>query len=109
MKALLIPANEDAPVEVETVDDADLLGGLQSMVGGYIEDIKVWGTSPLGRTATPINVYANEEGTRLQLPPNFKAEALTGVQLVGNVVVVGDAGEDWTDVPDEVVSIARLA
>lgn len=109
MKALLIPANNDAPVEVETIDDNDLLGGVQSMVGGYVEPQHVYHTSPLARTRSRFQVLANEDGRMLKLPPNQRAFDLTGVTLVGNVVVVGDTTDTWIDVPDEVVSIARLA
>jgi hypothetical protein len=110
MKALLIPANLDAQVEVETIDDNDLLGAIQSMVGGYVEDIKVRIGSPFAiNVKDRIFVAANEDGRRLSLLYNDRASALVGVELFGNVVILGDTTDTWIDVPEDVVSLARLA
>jgi hypothetical protein len=110
MKVLLIPTNIDAQVEIETIDDNDMLGAIQSMVGGYVEDIKVRLGSPFAININDrIFVAANEDGRRLNLPYNDRASALVGVELLGNVVITGDTTDTWVDVPEDVVSLARLA
>lgn len=73
---------------------------LQNLVGGYIERIVL---------RNGADLYCNEDGHRLQLPPNRLAQELIDDQkeygvngyVVGTVVIVGSPDEqgDSTNVP----------
>lgn len=65
---------------------------LQEAVGGYIECV----TLPNG-----LVVICNEEGLLMGLPYNT---VFAGIPFVGTILVVGDGGEDFTDVPEEYVT-----
>lgn len=71
-----------------TIDGS--LKTLQDLVGGYIEHIGF---------SRGVGILVNEEGKLLDLPPNF---CLAGKDmLAGNVLFVGEEGEEFTDIPDE--------
>ena len=89
MKAILIKASgESGPVEVENTLEA-----LQKAVGGYIETI----------TLSPECVMiVDEEGRLKGKPENIKATQASSMNIVGDALVCGIDGEEFTDVPDHI-------
>jgi hypothetical protein len=87
-------------------DDQGQARVVNELVGGYYETIG-WG---------PWLAFINEDGKRLQLPPNTLAEVLArqlgwqfraGDYLVGPAVFASRAGFSVADVPEGVVDLAR--
>ena len=74
------------PREVET---DGTLEALQNLVGGYLEHMRI---------ADGLGLLFDEEGKlkgkRVNLTTDYDA-------IVGNVIVVGDDGEDLTEVPED--------
>jgi len=73
----------EEPQVIFISDSKPSLEELQSLVGGYIEVI-----IPRLKPDEETNYVVNEEGSLKNLPPNKKAEELTGVPIVGNMVVL---------------------
>lgn len=100
--ALIIPANPEEPVRVETIDTS--LESLQGPVEGLIEPVsdENW------------VAWFNEEGLILNLPANHRATKLvfaaSGVitqMYFGNAVFLGETEEgDNTDVPPSLIELA---
>ena len=65
----------------EVVDnyDASDLNKLQSAVGGYVEIVQ---------TRLDMTFVVNEEGMLLGLKPNYLATSLSGMLMLGNVLLV---------------------
>ena len=85
--------------EPRTMIIPNTLKMLQDLVGGYIETIRVSDRAIL---------IMNEEGKLKGLEPNFFFGAIGDI-IVGPVLIVGDGGEDFTDLPeDEAEEIARI-
>lgn len=75
----------------ELRDIENTLEALQKIVGGYIESVTI---------TEDLAVICNEEGRLQGLPYNCD---LCGVGFVGPVVLVGVAGEEFTDVNEKFV------
>ena len=85
--------------EPRTMIIPNTLKMLQDLVGGYIETIRVSDRAIL---------IMNEEGKLKGLEPNFFFGAIGDI-IVGPVIIVGDGGEDFTDLPDdEAEEISRI-
>ena len=85
--------------EPRTMIIPNTLKMLQDLVGGYIETIRVSDRAIL---------IMNEEGKLKGLEPNFFFGAIGDI-IVGPVLIVGDGGEDFTDLPeDEAEEISRI-
>ena len=80
-------------------DTTGELHDLQALVGGYIETVPF-----VEFENTGIIFLANEEGLLKGLPIN---ENMTPYFLVGNIVAVGDDGEDWISLTDEQIRIIQ--
>lgn len=101
--ALIIPADPNEPVRVETIDAR--LENLQTLVAGNIEAV----------SGDDWHFYLNEEGKILNLPPNRRAGLLvlekTGMLAdvyCGNVVVLGETHDgDEGNVPEHLIDLAR--
>ena len=68
---------------------------LQQAVGGYIEVVRLPGLDDM-------LIICDEEGLIKHLPFNT---AIGGLWLWGTILIVGDGGEDFTDVPDKYVPL----
>ena len=77
----------------KVVEIANELKALQEAVGGYIE---------VKTIATDCALVCNEEGRLLGLPYNCE---LIGIGFVGDILMVGVDGEEFTDVPDAAVRL----
>ena len=101
--ALIIPADLNEPVRVETIDAG--LENLQTLVAGNIEAV----------SGDDWHFYLNEEGKILHLPPNRRAGLLvlekTGMLAdvyCGTVVFLGETHDgDEGNVPQHLVDLAR--
>lgn len=71
-----------------TIDGS--LESLQRLVGGLIEHV---------RFTRDTGILVDEEGKLKGLAPNFFLPTVMD-DLVGTVVFVGEAGEEFTDVPE---------
>ena len=72
---------------------------MQQLVGGYIETLRISDNGIL---------VMNEEGKLLGLEPNFYLGAI-GDTIVGPVLVVGENGDEFADLPeDEAEEIFRI-
>ena len=75
------------PVRGMVIDGS--LQTMQQLVGGYIEHVS------LGNS---LGCLMNEEGKLLGLEPN--GFYYNGDPLVGNLIFLGEDGEEFTDIPD---------
>ena len=57
---------------------------LQAAVGGYIEHVALAGK---------MSLLVNEDGIRLNLPPNARASQIAGTGIVGDALLI--AGDEW--------------
>lgn len=67
------------------------LEALQAFVGGYIETV---------RLLQDVVVICNEEGRLLGLPENCN---LLGYNFVGPVILAGTEGDEFADVPENLI------
>lgn len=85
--------------EPQRVEIGNVLGVLQQIVGGYIETVRISENGIL---------IMNEEGKLRGLEPNFFLGAI-GDTIVGPVLIVGENGDEFTDLPaDEAEEIERI-
>jgi hypothetical protein len=94
MKALKIEMRKITNIDIENTLEA-----LQRSVAGFIETITL--------VREKAVMIVNEEGVLLGLPVNVIASAVANTQIVGTAIVVGVDGEEFTDVPDDVVQCIR--
>lgn len=73
------------PWQEASIDNT--LGAMQATVGGYIETARI---------SKDTVVVCNEEGLIRGLPYNTR---VMGTDFVGDILVVGTKGEEFTDVP----------
>jgi hypothetical protein len=108
--ALVVHPDESAELTRLPGPTDDLLATLHKIVGGYVRDV--------GAARNTWVAYVNEDGERLQLPRNLVADAIVralgwhfrpGDFLVGPAVFLGRTGSQETDVPAEVLDLARAA
>lgn len=83
-------------IEAET---ANTLEALQAEVDGYIEAVTLIPDKTV--------MIVNEEGLRRGMTPNPIASAAANTQIVGTAIIVGVDGEEFTDVPEDVVKCIR--
>lgn len=94
MKALKIEKHRIAELDIENTLEA-----LQAEVDGYIESVTL-----IPNKAVMI---VNEEGRLRGMAPNPIASAAANTQIVGTAIIVGVDGEEFTDVPEDVVKCIR--
>ena len=90
MKVLLLES-----LNVHEIDIENTLEALQRAVCGYIECL------PLIPDRAVMIV--NEEGLLRGMVPNRSASRGAGMMIVGPALIVGVDGEEFTDVPEDVV------
>lgn len=94
MKILKLEGNRI--IETET---ANTLEALQAEVDGYIEAVTLIPDKAV--------MIVNEEGLLRGMTPNPIASAAANTQIVGTAIIVGIDGEEFTDVPEDVVKCIR--
>ena len=94
MKVLKLEGNRI--IETET---ANTLETLQAEVDGYIESVTLIPDKAV--------MIVNEEGLLRGMAPNPIASAAANTQIVGTAIIVGVDGEEFTDVPEDVVKCIR--
>ena len=94
MKVLKLEGNRI--IETET---ANTLEALQAEVDGYIEAVTLIPDKAV--------MIVNEEGLLRGMAPNPIASAAANTQIVGTAIIVGVDGEEFTDVPEDVVKCIR--
>lgn len=89
MNAIYIKRSHVLEIRIENTLDA-----LQKAVNGYIEAV----------TLVPDEavMIVNEEGVLRRMYPNIIASAIAGTHIVGDALIVGVDGEEFTDLPLEV-------
>ena len=80
----------------EIIDIPNTLEALQEKVGGHIETVPF---------ATDARIVCNEEGRLLGLPGNC---CLLGVHFVGPILIVGVDGDEFTDLPEDMLHMFRF-
>lgn len=78
-------------------DIENTLEALQQEVGGYIETITL---------AADCCMIVDEEGRLKDKPLNEQASRL-GLAIVGDALLVGVAGEEFTDVPEAMIEMCK--
>lgn len=94
MKALKLEGKSITETDIDNTLDA-----FQEAVDGYIETVTL--------VQDRAVMIVNEEGLLRGLSPNPIASAVANTQIVGTAIVVGVDGEEFTDVPDDVVQCIR--
>lgn len=89
MKAIKLEGRIISEIEIENTLEA-----FQDAVEGYIETLQI--------VPDKAVMLVNEEGLNMGLLPNPCASALAGTLIVGNALVVGVDGEEFTDIPDDI-------
>ncbi len=92
MKAVKIEYHRVIEIEIENT-----LKALQEAVGGYIETVPIRFISP-----DKAVMIVNEEGRLRKMEINRTASLYADTLIVGNALVVGVNGEEFTDVPDDI-------
>lgn len=94
MKAILI--NTDGITET---DIENKLEEIQKAVGGYIESVSL----PLRDSV----MIVNEEGLLLGLKINIIASEIANQPIVGNALILGVDGEEFTDITDDMIKFIK--
>lgn len=95
MKAIKIPVEGKAEIiEIEGETVGEQLKSLQKLVGGHITTVTI---------AEDCCLVCDDEGLLKDKPVN---ENLGG-RLVGDVLVVGVNGDDFTDVPEPMIEMMK--
>jgi hypothetical protein len=81
--------------------DADDLDAFQRNVGGYLEAIDIPGHSD-------VLMLTDGEASLKGAPLNEKASLTAERPIVGNVILIGYAGEDFADLPTAEVWLETL-
>lgn len=81
--------------EVKQIENT--LEALQHEVGGYIETITL---------AADCCMIVDEEGRLKDKPLNEQASRL-GLAIVGDALLVGVAGDEFTDVPEAMIEMCK--
>lgn len=89
MNAIRIMRSDISDIDIDNTHEA-----LQEAVDGYIEVLTL--------VPNQAVMIVNEEGRLRRLYPNILASAIAGTQIVGNALIVGVDGEEFTDIPLEV-------
>lgn len=76
----------------EVIDVRDELRDYQNEVGGYIESVTLW---------PGATVLCDEEGRIKDYEENCE---ICGVDFCGTILIVGVSGEEFCDVPDELIN-----
>lgn len=97
-KALVIPAR--AEPYLHEIVDGDNPAELQALVQGWIEAYTLPGFE--------ARMFMNEDGVRLNLPPNPVASRLLMAGVAGTVVVVGINDPHLGDVPQDLCDLFGL-
>ena len=95
MKALRL----EGLIGVAEVNIENTLEALQRAVCGYIECL------PLIPDRAVMIV--NEEGRLRGMAPNIAASRVAGMMIVGPALIVGVDGEEFADVPEDVVRLIK--
>lgn len=95
MKAILITLDEPKIIEIENELEA-----LQEAVDGYIETVTL--------IPDKVEMIVNEEGLIKGMKQNFVASVIAGTCIVGNALIVGVDGENFSDVPDEWIKVLSV-
>lgn len=74
--------------KLEVIEIENKLSALQEAVGGYIQAVPI---------TEDVCILCNEDGKLLGLPRNI---VLCGNTLVGTILIVGVAGEEFCDLSD---------
>ena len=80
----------------QTAEVDNTLEALQGAVGGYIETMPIVAMDSDGKAV----MVMDEEGRLKGKEPNI---AVCGVNIVGTVLLCGQDGDEFTDVPDWLV------
>lgn len=80
--------------KVEEIEIDNTLEALQAAVDGYIETLQI--------VPDQAVMIVNEEGLLKGLAVNPFASAVAGTMIVGNALIVGVDGEEFTDIPDKI-------
>lgn len=89
MRAIRIMRSDISDINIDNTLEA-----LQEAVDGYIEAITL--------VPNQAVMIVNEEGRLRRMYPNILASAIAGTQIVGNALVLGVDGDEFTDIPLEV-------
>lgn len=92
MKALKIEKHRIVELDIENTLEA-----LQNAVDGHIETVPIRFISP-----DKAVMIVNEEGRLRKMEMNRTASLYADTLIVGNALVVGVNGEEFTDVPDDI-------
>jgi len=85
-------------VEGRSITETDIpntLEALQAAVDGYIETLQL--------VPNQAVMIVNEEGLLKDLEVNTFASAIAGTMIVGTALIVGVDGDEFTDIPEDIV------
>ncbi len=77
----------------EIMEVENTLEGLQELIGGYIEVVT--------KIPGQLVMLVDEEGKMKGLPVNFMDHQIDDF-IVGRAAFLGEAGEEFTDVPEDI-------
>jgi len=80
---------------IQIVDIENTLEALQKAVDGYIETVYL--------DSNKAVMLVNEEGLLRGMSPNPFASAIAGTVIVGPAIIIGVDGEEFTDVPEDII------
>ena len=89
-------------VEGRSITETDIpntLEALQAEVDGYIEAVTLIPDQAV--------MIVNREGVLRGMSPNPSASLTAGRPIFGNALVVGVNGDEFTDIPDDVLKCIR--
>ena len=95
MKAIKFESRNITEIDIE-----NKLEAFQAAVDGYIETLQL--------IPDKVVMIVNEEGLLRGLAPNPFASAVAGTMIVGNALVVGVDGEEFTDIPKEIAHQIKI-
>lgn len=98
MKVMMVwPPQQAYPEALHEVDEREWLNQVQTIVGGYIAQVPLYGYRFIaeegGKTLKILTAWADEDGHAKRLQTNVGASRYFGTHLVGHVALIAEVAQ----------------
>ena len=99
MRAMKLELNSISLIDINGDTVENELKEMQQAVGGYIETVHLKDGGVM---------LVDEEGLLKQYPRNELASLVSGKHIYGTALIVGEDGEELTDVPEKFLALLEI-
>jgi hypothetical protein len=100
MKVMMVwPPQQAYPEALHEVCEREWLNQVQTIVGGYIAQVPLYGYRFITSEDEPVlkilSAWADEDGRAKGLRTNVAASRYFGTHLVGHVAIIAEVAQPW--------------